>query len=102
MIYEKYLHRSVLPPPNEAEGTALAQKSGGGLFGKDLRRFVCFVRAARRNQAPLQDGAFQRLRLNAVLFGIAGEHQGQRAVAGDVAGGAEAVLQGKDGQHRCV
>ena len=34
-----------------------------------------------------------------VLFHVAGEHQGQGAVAGDVAGGAEAVLKGEDGEH---
>ncbi len=37
---------------------------------------------------------------DAVLFHIPGEHQRQRAVAGDIAGGAEAVLQGEDGQHQ--
>ena len=35
-----------------------------------------------------------------VLFRVAGEDQGQGPVAGDVAGGAEAVLQGEDGQHQ--
>ena len=48
----------------------------------------------------LQDGALKFLVLDAVLFGVAGEHQGQSAVAGDVAGGAEGVLQGEDGQHQ--
>ena len=35
-----------------------------------------------------------------MLLGVAGQHQGQSAVAGDVAGGAEAVLQGEDGEHQ--
>ena len=35
-----------------------------------------------------------------VLLRIAGEEEGQGAVAGDVAGGAEAVLQGKDRKHQ--
>ena len=34
-------------------------------------------------------------RLNVVLLGVAGEHQGQGAVTGDVAGSAEAVLEGR-------
>ena len=37
---------------------------------------------------------------NLMLLCIAGEHQGQSAVAGYVAGGSEAVLKGKDGQHQ--
>ena len=36
----------------------------------------------------------------AVLLAVAGEDQGQRAVAGDVAGGAEGVLNGEDGQKQ--
>ena len=41
----------------------------------------------------LQDGALDVVVvLDAVLLGVAGQHQGQSAVAGDVAGGAEAVL----------
>ena len=44
-----------------------------------------------------QDRAFKVAGIgNAVLLGVAGQHQGQSAVAGDVAGGAEAVLQGED------
>ena len=35
-----------------------------------------------------------------MLFHIPGEHQRQRAVSGDVASGAEAVLQGENGQHQ--
>ena len=38
--------------------------------------------------------------LNAVLFRIACQEEGQSAVAGDVAGGSEGILQGKDGQHQ--
>lgn len=49
----------------------------------------------------LQDGALDVVVvLDAVLLGVAGQHQGQSAVAGDVAGGAEAVLQGEDGEHQ--
>ena len=40
----------------------------------------------------LQHGRLEVLVLQAVLFGITGQDQGQSAVAGDVAGGAEAVL----------
>ena len=35
-----------------------------------------------------------------VLFGVTGEEEGQRAVTGDVAGGAEAVLKSEDGEHQ--
>ena len=35
-----------------------------------------------------------------MLIRVAGQNKRQRAVTGDVAGGAEAVLQGKDGQHK--
>ena len=46
----------------------------------------------------LQNGALDVVVvLDAVLLGVAGQHQGQSAVDGDVAGGAEAVLQGEDG-----
>ena len=49
----------------------------------------------------LQNGALDVVVvLDAVLLGVAGQHQGQSAVAGDVAGSAEAVLQSKDGQHQ--
>lgn len=49
----------------------------------------------------LQDGALDVLvLLDPMLFGVAGQHQGQSTVTGDVAGSAEAVLQGKDGQHQ--
>mgnify|MGYP007060449736 CR=1 FL=1 len=49
----------------------------------------------------LQDGALDVLvLLDPMLFGVAGQHQGQSTVAGDVAGSAEAVLQGKDGEHQ--
>lgn len=49
----------------------------------------------------LQDGALDVVVvLDAVLLGVAGQHQGQSAVAGDVAGSAEAVLQGEDGEHQ--
>ena len=33
-----------------------------------------------------------------MLIRVSGEEERQRAVAGDVAGGAEAVLQGEDGE----
>ena len=43
----------------------------------------------------LQDGALDVLvLLDPMLFGVAGQHQGQSTVTGDVAGSAEAVLQG--------
>ena len=49
----------------------------------------------------LQDGTLDVVVvLDAVLFGVAGQHQGQSAVASDVAGSAEAVLQGEDGEHQ--
>ena len=49
----------------------------------------------------LQDGGLDVVVvLDAVLLGVAGQHQGQSAVAGDVAGSAEAVLQGEDGEHQ--
>ena len=48
-----------------------------------------------------QDRAFKVASISdAVLLGVAGQHQGQRTVTGHVAGGAEAVLQGEDGQHQ--
>ena len=50
-------------------------------------------------QVPLH-GEIQIGFRNVVLFGVAGEHQRQGAVTGDVAGGAEGILQGKDGQHQ--
>ena len=48
-----------------------------------------------------QDRAFEVAGISdAVLLGVAGQHQGQRAVTGHVAGGAKAVLQGEDRQHQ--
>ena len=35
-----------------------------------------------------------------MLSGIAGEDQGQGSVTCDIAGGAEAVLEGEDGHHQ--
>ena len=43
--------------------------------------------------------ALDVFRPDVVLFGVAGEHQGQGSVTGDVTGGAEAVLEGEDRQH---
>ena len=37
---------------------------------------------------------------NMVFLGVTGEEERQGTVAGDVAGGAEAVLQGKDRKHQ--
>ena len=49
----------------------------------------------------LQDGGLDVVVvLDAVLLGVAGQHQGQSAVAGDIASSAEAVLQGEDGEHQ--
>ena len=38
--------------------------------------------------------------LDVVLLDVAGEDQGQSAVAGDVASGTEGILQGEDGEHQ--
>ena len=55
----------------------------------------------RRRGAPgVLHGEIDLFFLDIVLLDVAGEHQGQSAVAGDVAGGAEGVLQGEDGEHQ--
>ena len=49
---------------------------------------------------PDTSGELGRGLCNLAAVGIGGEHQGQRAVAGDIAGGAEAVLEGENGEHQ--
>ena len=39
------------------------------------------------------------LLLDIVLFRVAGEHQGERTVAGNVTSSTEGILQCEDGEH---
>ena len=47
----------------------------------------------------LQELSVKFLRFDFVFFYITGKHHGQSAITGYIAGGAEAILQSKDGHH---
>ena len=71
--------------------------SGGIEKGRSRERGT-----ARKNAFERSAGLFAGAELVVELLVLVEEafhHEGEGAVAGDVAGGAEAVLQGEDGQH---